>query len=346
MGGASGTFMGQTAQGSRGPSGSSGSSTGAGGKGGFANNALAPAGIAASSAPSFSSGGQPSIYDTASGAYNQGTAAFGNVGNMTGAGRTAQSMFTTGGQVGANFGAGVNGLSASIQPSAVNQSMNQYLNPYQQQVIGNTIGRGQEMMDRDLNNIRGQAAQAGAFGGARHGLVESELMDNYNRNMTETVGQLNQSGFDSAAQFGLNRINQQQAGATGLVNADIQRANLAQSGAAGLAGLDASNRNFALQGANGLINSATTGVSIGNTMSDRQATAGTQQQMLNQELLGRSDAQFQEYANRPQQMLDIMLAAAGGSPLNAQQTSTQKTTPGLFDYLSLGAGLGSSYLGG
>ncbi len=198
---------------------------------------------------------------------------------------------------------GQNAVAGAISPGAVPMTMNQYLNPYQGQVIGNTLGRMQDMRNQDLNMVQTQAANAGAFGGARHGLVEAELMDRYNRNMGEQVASMNQQGFNTAASLGQNRINQ------------------------------------IMQGGGMLGNFAQQGFGMGQQTLQNQQAAGQQQQQMMDRILGQATAQYDTYANYPQQALATALAGVQGNPLSGAGTTTQRYKPGLFDYLGMGAGI-------
>jgi hypothetical protein len=208
------------------------------------------------------------------------------------------------------YSGGVSGMQNTMGAGATQRSMNQYLNPYQDQVINNTVGRMNDQQAMDLNMVQGQAAQQNAFGGARHGLVESQVMNNSNRNMMEGVTGMNQQGFNTAAQFGQNRIGQNQNAAQGLIGAAPVGFNMGQAATAG------------------------------------QQQAGMQQQGLMQQILDQGTHQYDTYQQYPQSSLATALAGVQGNPLGGAGTTTNKTNPGLFDYLSLGAGMGSSYLGG
>jgi hypothetical protein len=61
------------------------------------------------------------------------------------------------------------------------------------------------------------------------------------------------------------------------------------------------------------------------------------QQGMNQMLLDDARGMFGQYVNQPQNLLDLRSSAAALSPLNQAGSSTSSYTPGLFDYLSLGA---------
>ena len=208
------------------------------------------------------------------------------------------------------YGSGTNAMQQAVNPLIVPATMNQYLNPYQNQVIDTTLGRMRDNAMQDLNMVRAQAAQAGAYGGARQGLVEAELLDRYNRNMGEAAGSMAQQGFNTAAQLGQNRISQ------------------------------------LMQGGSGLVNAAPVGFGLGQNVLQQQQQAGAMQQGMMQQILNQATGQYDTYANYPQTALATALAGVQGNPLAGAGTTTTRTTPGLFNYLSLGAGLGSAYLGG
>ena len=142
------------------------------------------------------------------------------------------------------------GFAQSGAAGAVPRTMNQFLNPYQEQVIDRTLSRIEDIEQQDLNQVKAQAAQASAYGGARQGLVESEVRENAARQMGDTAAQLSQQGFDTAAQLGLNRISQQQQAAAGLANIGAQR----QQGLQALMGAGLSREGMGTQRASALAN--------------------------------------------------------------------------------------------
>ena len=270
------------------------------------------------------------------------------------------------------------GYGQSVDPTTVRRTMNQYLNPYQSQVVDQTMTRMGQQRNDDLNMVRGQAAQSGAYGGARQGLVEAELMGRYNQNMYDTAGALNQQGFNQAATLGQNstaqmqnaaqgfaglggqRLSADQALLSGGLNARGQQINAAQgagqlslnsrgqqiNAAQGLGQLGQAQAGNQLAAGQGLMAGAAQGQNMGMAALNQQNQAGMQQQQMNQRILDQATGQYDQYSNYPQTALATALAALQGNPLGAQNTTTQTTTPGMFDYLSLGAGMGSSYLGG
>jgi hypothetical protein len=277
-------------------------------------------------------------------------------------------------------GAASQGYMQSAGTPAVQRTMNQYLNPYQNQVIDDLVTRMRERRSNDLNMIRGQAAQAGAYGGARQGLVEAETLDRYAQAENEAITQALQQGFDRAAQLGQGQQQIEQAAASGLAGIGAQQvARLAQRGQLGLgasgqdlaaaqaltnagvqmtdqqlaaarvlAGLGSNAANRGISAGGALVGAAQTGQNLGMNALQQQAAAGAQQQLLNQQLLEQASGQYDAYINYPQTALSTAMAGVYGNPLQnaGTTTGTQSTTPGLFDWLGLGAGLGSSYLRG
>jgi len=204
------------------------------------------------------------------------------------------------------YTSGVRGMGFAMNPMAVPATMNQFLSPYLTQVVDDTVGRLRDRRDLDLNMVRGQAAQSGAFGGARQGLVEANLIEDYGRQEDETVARLLQSGFDSSAGLALDRIGQ-------------------------VAGIGSS-----------MVGAAPVGFDLGERALNRQAQAGAQQRGMAQQLLDLASRQFGGFANYPQSSLNTALSGIMGNPLAAAGTTTgsQGVTrqPGLFDYLSLASG--------
>jgi hypothetical protein len=195
------------------------------------------------------------------------------------------------------LGAAGKALTATVQPGAIAQSMNTYMSPYISRVIDDSVGRLRDRKAVDMNAIKANAAQSGAFGGSRHGLVEAQTLDNYGREEDEMVARLLQQGFDTSA---------------GLATTEQQ---LMQSGAGGL------------------LNLGVSGTNIGQSINNANMQAGTLQQQLLQAILGQAGGQFENYQNSPMDSIAKMLSAINGNPLSGNVTQSYK--PGLFDYLSM-----------
>lgn len=204
---------------------------------------------------------------------------------------------------------GATAAGVGYQPqSLANTDLTPYQNPYQQQVIDNTVGDMDRARRMTMNDIGAQATAAGAFGGSRHGLVESETNNNFARQVGNLSAQMNQAGYNNAqgaAQFDINN--------------DMQGQNMNMAAAGQLGGL------------------AGQAFNTGQTINQGLMSAGAQQQALQQQLINGAMGQFQGWAGSPQSALNLPLAALGATPNVGSQTTSQK--PGLLNVLSLGLGL-------
>ena len=100
--------------------------------------------------------------------------------------------------------------------------LDQYMNPYRSQVIDTTM----EALDRQRQIQQQQnaasAVQAGAFGGSRQGVVESETNRAFADQAAQTMAALNTQGFDTAASL-------QQADADRALQAQLSNQQMDQS---------------------------------------------------------------------------------------------------------------------
>jgi hypothetical protein len=113
------------------------------------------------------------------------------------------------------------GQLGGVGQAPTQQDLAQYLNPYQQQVI-DEINRQAEQKQIQA---RGQAVQAGAFGGGREGVLMGEL----ERARLGQVGLAQQSGFDTALKAFQNQQLQQLQAAQGLGSLGSMQAGLGSS---------------------------------------------------------------------------------------------------------------------
>jgi len=216
------------------------------------------------------------------------------------------------------FGASSNAMQQGAQttanmtdPNAYMNSINSFMNPYQSQVLDQSLQRLGTDRSMAMNDIKASAAQQGAYGGSRQGVIEGTMMGQFDQNASEMISGVNRQGYLDAA---------------------------------GLAG-----NNAAIMGgaANNLFGQGLQGYGMGQQSMENQASVGAQQQQFLQQLLGQAGNQYEGYTQHPYNMLQLMAGTLAGNPLNAQNTSTQtqQTNQGLMPYLSLAAGLGGAYLG-
>ena len=78
--------------------------------------------------------------------------------------------------------------------------VDKFMNPYERQVIDTAMADIQRAGDIQGQGLRAQAVGAGAFGGSRSGIMESELGRNVLDQQARTAGQMRQSGYQNALQ--------------------------------------------------------------------------------------------------------------------------------------------------
>lgn len=202
-----------------------------------------------------------------------------------------------------NTGAAI-GASGAL-PAAV--GMDLYSNPYTNDVVNTTSADILRNAERMRMGNSADAVAAGAFGGSRHGVVDSLTNEAALRTVANTSAGLRHQGFTTAA---------------------------------GLSGADANRR---LQAGSLMGNLANTGAGIGATQFGvgrqiglDQFNQGTTEQNIVQALLDNSSGMFNRYTNQPVDLMNFRNAALASSPLNNSSTTTSGYNPGLADYLSLG----------
>lgn len=82
----------------------------------------------------------------------------------------------------------------------------QYMNPYVDNVVNNTLRKEGEAYQKNQNQIRGNAARVGAFGGSRATLLETEGTKNH----LEAVGDITDKGYSDAFNNAFTNWNQDQ----------------------------------------------------------------------------------------------------------------------------------------
>ena len=193
-----------------------------------------------------------------------------------------------------------------------------YQSPYQQQVIDQSMADIQRQADIARGQAQSSAIGAGAFGGSRATLLESESQRPYIEQQARTAAGLRQSGFEQAQRAAESDIARQQQMAMFAPEFEL-RARQQQAGLLGGVGAEQQQRLAGL------------------------GQIGAQQQQLQQMGLQVPYEEFQRaLAYGPQQ---FGLLAAGQTGQTPTTTMSQKT--GLGDILSGATGLlGSAWTGG
>ena len=199
------------------------------------------------------------------------------------------------------------GMETMYQPSTIaGTDMSQYMNPYENQVVQNTMGDLDRQRQIEANQLGAQASARGAFGGSRDALMQSELSRNFGQQMANTSAQMRQAGYQNAQQMAGQDI---QTGLAGSANRQNAATNLGQ-----LSNL---------------------GFGQGMALQQQSMQQGALEQGINQLILDAAKNQYAGYTGAPGQAVQMNSAALGTTPV--PQTTTQTNEPGLFDYLTLGA---------
>ena len=204
--------------------------------------------------------------------------------------------------------------------SLLDAPIEQYQSPFQQQVIDQALGDIQRQADIARGGAQDRAIRAGAFGGSRSALLESESQRPFIEAQARTAANLRQAGFEQAQRAAESDLARQQQLAMFAPELEL-RARQQQAGLLG--GLQGSQ----LQNL-GLLSGI-----------------GAQQQALQQRGIDASRGEFQRALGYGPQQLGLLQAGMGTPLVTTTQTGRQST--GLGDILGGAAGLfGSLALGG
>jgi hypothetical protein len=211
---------------------------------------------------------------------------------------------------------GLQGLGAGqqyAQQATDPRAMQAYMSPYTQLALDPQIREAGRRSAMEGQQMMGQAARAGAFGGSRFGLMEAERQRNLGQLQSDIYGRGMQTAFEQARQA-------QQFGA-----------DLGLRGAA--TGLQAA-------GQLGQLGQAQFGQQ--KDVIQGQLAAGAQQQALEQQRLGQAYQDFQNQRQYPYQQLAFMSDMLRGLPLAQYSQTMYQPPPSMLGQV---AGAGLTYLG-
>jgi hypothetical protein len=165
----------------------------------------------------------------------------------------AQQQATAAGQTVGDVGTTLSGI-AGLTGAPTSAQIQQYMSPYQSQVIDTTLSEFDRQRAIQEKSIADQAIASGAFGGGREGVQRAEYQSQSDRDRAALQAQLLQQGFGQAQQarqqdiqtrFGLGQaqsglagqqlgLGQFQSGLAGQVP-QLQRADISTLGQVGAA---------------------------------------------------------------------------------------------------------------
>ena len=249
----------------------------------------------------------------------------------------------------------------------LSQDIGAYQSPYQQQVIDLAMGDIQRQADIARTGAQERAIRAGAFGGSRSALLESESQRPYAEQMARTAAGLRQSGFEQAQraaqsdlarqqQLGMFGAGQEQQRAlqqaqlgqqAGIFGAELgqqrrmQQAQLQQQRQMG--GLDIAGRAALTQPQLEMQARAQRSGLLGGLAGQQLqglgllGGIGQQQQALQQQAIGAQRGEFQRALQYPQQQLGLL--ATGVSGVQPTITKTGGYDPSGLEKFQAGMGL-------
>lgn len=231
----------------------------------------------------------------------------------------------------------------SVTPASLLQAdISAYQSPFQQQVIDLAMEDIRREEDIARGAAQDRAIGAGAFGGSRSALLETEATRPFVEQRARTAAGLRQTGFEQAARLAEADVARQQ-------QAELERARMAQQ--VGLlepelqlrrdiAGADIADRQRAAQaGLLGDLYGLQTGAitALGGV--------GEQQRGLEQQRRDIAFSEFMREQDLPEQQINLLGSALSGiSPSVIGQRASQTT--GIGDILAGGAAAGLGLLGG
>ena len=193
-------------------------------------------------------------------------------------------------------------------------TMSQYSNPYETGVVNQNLADIERSRLLAQNNMGAQATAANAFGGSRHGIAEAETNRGFADRAAAMSGQLRQQGYSNSQQMARQAQMQNQ-------QAQLQGQQQRMGAASQLGTL------------------SNLGFGMGQQINSQMQNQGLQQQAVQQAVIDAAKARYAGYTAQPNQALNMPLQALGAAPYNTSTNQTEGYSPGLFDYLTLAAGL-------
>lgn len=238
-----------------------------------------------------------------------------------------------------------------------------YFNPYENQVVQNTLADINLAGLAQQNELEAQASRSGAFGGSRHGVALSGLGSELTRQSGQAAAALRQAGFQNAQQMAqqdiAGRMQADLANQGANLQAGTTNAQLAQQAAMGnqaaanamtqfnlgnqltaqqlnqSAGLQGSQNR--LNAANQLANIGNLGFGMGQEIQQGMAQSGALQQATQQAIIDQARNQYQRYTGMPAETIGYLSQALGATTVPQSQQTTKQL--GLMDYLAAGTSI-------
>tara|TARA_R100000900_G_scaffold6172_1_gene6531 strand:+ start:325 stop:1560 length:1236 start_codon:yes stop_codon:yes gene_type:complete len=240
-----------------------------------------------------------------------------------------------------------------IRPqSLLSTDLNAYQNPFQSQVIDNTLGDLNRARQMQIQSDQDAAIGRGAFGGSRSALLEAETNRNFADRAGNIAANLRSQGFDRATGLAGQDIGRDFSAQQTMADADRQvaMANAGYGNQFGMANMDAQNRAAFMQPGLDMQNRQFQAGLLGNQLSDQYRNLGLlsgiggQQQGLQQRGMDAGYNEFLRAINYGPQQLGLLAQGVSALPTNqGSQTSSYK--PGTFEQIGNAAGTIGTVMG-
>jgi hypothetical protein len=236
------------------------------------------------------------------------------------------------------------------------QQAQQYMNPYLQAALDPQLAEARRQSQITQTQNAAKLAGAGAYGGGRQAIMDTETQRNLATNLANITGQGYSTAFDKAqAAFNADQARKLQAQQLGEQSRQFgagQAMTGAQLGAQyGLAGQQATEAsrqfgaNYGLQGLNTALQGAQTQGQLGTAqnqaaLSNLNALSGLGQTQrgIESEAVAADKAQFEEERLNPYKMVQFQQSLLSGLPLAAQTYNQTAPNPLLSALSSTGSG--------
>lgn len=207
-------------------------------------------------------------------------------------------------------------------------AISDYFNPYVDQALQPALRKIMEAADQQRKRIGANATSAGAFGDARHGIVDSELDQNTSTAIGDTASQFFKNAFDTA-------MGQRATDLSRFLQADTTNAQYDEAALA---------REF--QGSGALLDRAQSDQQKQLQLIQSLLAGGTAQQANDQAGL---DADFGEFLRKEgydASLIDVLARALGAAPYEKSQTTTttQPDNSGLGALGSIAGSIASAFI--
>lgn len=235
---------------------------------------------------------------------------------------------------------GVQGEAADIYRSTAGPlDINQFLNPYTNEVEQRAITNAELAQKKGLLSITDDARKSGAFGGSRHGVAEGVATGEGTRAIGDLSAQLRKAGLDFATSTAIADRSGRQAAGAGLLNVGSGMINTGTGHLATAGGMRDTAAGYGNTAA-GLLGAAgtagNTATNLANLAGARQnaaqtdisnlLTGGTSEQQQRQREIDAEMKKFYEKRDYPLEGLNTRLAALGMSPYGKTETTNKTAT--------------------